>query len=237
MAEDGPAQAGAVHQSLVRILHGAHAPHDQILHLPVEGQLKPVGDEAGALLAQQHRLFTDGLIEVVGQLKQLRIGLVAGGQLHQGDQVRGIVGVGPHAPLRMGRLGGDITDQQAGGGAGIDGVGGGKFLHLGQDRPLDLQPLRAALLDELGVLHRLLHGGGQLHLVGDLLPPLRCHRLELLQGIQALVHLSLAFGQLLVIDIVQNHIQALHGKLNGPAGTDHTAAHTGHSLDLFRFHM
>ena len=136
----------------------------------------------------------------------------------------------------MGGLGGDVGDEQAGGAGGVNSLGGGRLLGLGQDGLLDLQALGAALLDELGVLHRLLHGGGQTDAGHDLRPALRGDGVKVLQSVQALVHLALALFQLLVVDVVQGDVQAAHGELDGPAGTDDAAAHAGDAPDICNFH-
>ena len=119
MAEDGPADAGTIHQGLVHILHGAHAPHHQILHLSVQRQLQPIGDKARALLAQEHSLFPDGLIEIVYGLDHLIRALLSPGDLYQRDEVGGIIGVGAHTAFRVGGLSHDLGNQQSGGAAGV----------------------------------------------------------------------------------------------------------------------
>ena len=121
-------------------------------------------------------------------------------------------------------------------GAGVEGVRRGAGFHLGQNGLLDLQALRAALLDELGVRHGPLHGGGQADGRHDLPPALRGNGVKLLQSIQALVHLGLAPFELLVVDVVQGHGQPAHGELDGPAGADHAAAHAGGALDICNLH-
>ena len=80
------------------------------------------------------------------------VGLFGLGDLHQGDQMGRIVGMAAHAALRMHRLLSGLTQRQTGGGGGDDGVHRGELLDGGQHALLDGQALRAALLDELGVL-------------------------------------------------------------------------------------
>jgi len=162
--------------------------------------------------------------------------LVAAGELHQRDQVRGIVGVSSDAALRVKRLGHDIGDQQAGGAAGVQGVRGGILLHLRQNGALDLDALRAALLNELGVLHRLLHGGGGAHAGNDLVLAGGGDGVVGHQCVQTAEHLVVALGQLLVVDVVEGDVQALQGILDGPAGADDAAADTGDILDIRNVH-
>ena len=148
----------------------------------------------------------------------------------------GIVRVSADAPLRVDSLFGDLADQKGRGAAGIDGVCRSVLLQLCQDAALDLDPIGAVFLDELGLCRSLtdirgVADSGQI-------------RLHLISGVYALLHqIAQVAGdpfpglfQCPLVHIVNGHLTAVAGKQCGPACTDQARPDHRHLTDIIRFH-
>ncbi|MDE1187855.1 MAG: hypothetical protein PW844_15440 [Pantoea sp.] len=156
-----PAQAEGIADDVVQRLDGADIVLDQPERLAPQGFQQAVADEGLDLAGDVDTLHADGYQPVHGGLDRLRRCLGATDDLHQRQEIDGIVGVGDEQPLGMIHVTLQVRWQQARGGGTDQGIRLCGRIDLVEHAALQVEPLGHAFLDPVGICHRLFQAGAE----------------------------------------------------------------------------
>ena len=157
LTHHAPAKPRSIADGRISVLDAQHALLDEVEHLAIERRLQAVRDMAGKLLLQVNRLLADRRVERHRRLDRFGRGLRSADHLHERNDVRrvermpdedalGVLALRLHHARRDSRRArGDDRVRRRGG------------VHVGEELHLEIGPLGAVFLDEVGLRKRLLH--------------------------------------------------------------------------------
>ena len=150
-----PAQTEAVADRVVDLFGGGDAVVDHPERFTPDRFEEAIGDEGVDLHTDVQRLHARGRVDRHRPVDRSERRAFATHHLDQRQQVHGVERVPDDEPFGVGHLGLEVGGLEARGRRCDQGAGRRGSLDVGEDRPLQRQPLRHRLLDEVGIGDRL----------------------------------------------------------------------------------
>ena len=219
-----PAQAGAEADGVVDLADRGDAAVDQPQRLAPQRLEEAVGHEAVDLDVEHERAHADRPVGIGDTGDDVVAPPGAGDDLDQRQQVDRVERMPDDEPLRMDHALLQARRQQPRRRRGDDDLRPARGVGSGEQALLDVEPLRRALLDQLGTLDGLLRGvdEGQLALVGQ-------RRGEQPRQGAAGVGEDLAdLARRVFVGVVEAHVGAVEDEAGRPPAADHAAAEQAH---------